>query len=248
MILSLWNTAIYQPLYNLLMFLVDVLPGHSVGAAIIVLTLIVKLVLYPLTAKSIMAQREMKKLQPELQKLKDQHKDDKKKLAERTMALYQEKGVNPFSGCLPMLVQIPIVIGLYLVFSRGLELDTVDISILYDFVRSPLSLDMHFLIFDLTEKSLILAVIAGIAQYFQTDISLGQQEPLPAKKEGDKPNFQEDFARSMQVQMRYVLPVMISFIAFTTSAAVALYWATSNILSIVQELLLRSKSDKKKLP
>lgn len=247
MISSIWNSAVYQPLYNLLMLLVDVLPGHSVGAAIIVLTIVAKLVLYPLTAKSILAQREMKKLQPELQKLKDKHKDDKKKLAEHTMALYQEKGVTPFSGCLPMLVQIPIVIGLYWVFSRGLKLQTVDVGILYSFVKAPLSLDMHFLFFDLAGKSLILAICAGIAQYFQTDISLGQQAPIPKKTGKEQGTFQEDFARSMQVQMRYVLPVMISFIAFTTSAAVALYWATSNILSIVQELLLKSKSNKDKL-
>ena len=203
MISSIWNSAVYQPLYNLLMLLVDVLPGHSVGAAIIVLTIVVKLVLYPLTAKSILAQREMKKLQPELQKLKDKHKDDKKKLAEHTMALYQEKGVTPFSGCLPMLVQIPIVIGLYWVFSRGLKLHTVDVGILYSFVKAPLSLDMHFLFFDLAGKSLILAICAGIAQYFQTDISLGQQAPIPKKTGKEQGTFQEDFARSMQVQMRY---------------------------------------------
>lgn len=239
MISSLWHTAIYQPLYNLLMLLVDVLPGHSVGAAIIVLTLIVRLVLYPLTAKSIIAQREMKKLEPELKKLREQHKEDKKKLAEHTMALYQEKGVTPFSGCLPMLVQIPIVIGLYWVFSRGLTLEAIDTTILYRFVQAPSFLDMHFLVFDLTQKSIFLALTAGVAQYFQTSISLGKQTPLPAKSGKEQASFQEDFARSMQIQMRYVLPVMISFIAFTTSAAVALYWATSNILSIVQELLLK---------
>src|SRR3989344_8829837 len=237
--ISFWNIAVYQPLYNLLMLLVDVLPGHSVGAAIMVLTLIVRLVLYPLTAKSILAQREMKKLEPELKKLREQHKEDKKKLAEHTMALYQEKGVSPFSGCLPMLIQLPIVIGLYWVFSRGLH--EIDISILYRFVEVPAGLDMHFLFFDLAAKSVLLAVVAGLAQYYQTDISLGAQAPLPAKKEGEKANFQEDFARSMQVQMRYVLPVMISLIAYSTSAAVGLYWATSNILSIIQELLIRRK-------
>ena len=104
---------------------------------------------------------------------------------------------------------------------------------------------MHFLFFDLAAKSVLLAVVAGLAQYYQTDISLGAQAPLPAKKEGEKANFQEDFARSMQVQMRYVLPVMISLIAYSTSAAVALYWATSNILSIIQELLLKRDNQTK---
>jgi YidC/Oxa1 family membrane protein insertase len=246
MISSIWHSAVYQPLYNLLMLLVDFLPGHSVGAAIIVLTIIVKLALFPLTSRSIVAQREMKKLQPELQRLKDEHKEDKKKLAEHTMALYQEKGVTPFSGCLPMIIQIPIVIGLYWVFSRGLKIHEVDMTVLYNFVRAPGSLDMHFLFFDLAGKSLVLAMCAGIAQYFQTDISLGQQPPPPPKKKGQEATFQDDFAQSMQMQMRYILPVMISFIAYSTSAAVALYWTTSNILSIVQELLLKRKGNKKK--
>jgi len=238
MISAIWNVSVYQPLYNVLMLLIDNLPGHSVGLAIIVLTILVKVVLYPLTAKSIRAQRAMKALEPDIKKLKEDHGHDKKKLAEHTMALYQEKGVSPFSGCLPMLIQLPIVIGLYWVFSRGLQ---IDISILYRFVEVPAGLDMHFLFFDLAAKSVLLAVVAGLAQYYQTDISLGAQAPLPAKKEGEKANFQEDFARSMQVQMRYVLPVMISLIAYSTSAAVALYWATSNILSIIQELLIRRK-------
>lgn len=241
MISSIWHIVIYQPLYNILIWLVDFLPSNSVGVAIIILTILVKFVLYPLTAKAIRAQRSMKALEPDIKKIKETNGDDKKRIAEQTMALYQEKGVTPFSGCLPMLIQIPIVIGLYWVFSHGLEV--IDASILYSFVEVPEMLDMHFVMFDLTAKSLILAMIAGIAQYFQTDISLSKQEPLPPKKEGAKPNFQEDFARSMQVQMRYVLPVMISFIAYTTSAAVALYWATSNILSIAQELLVRHKDD-----
>lgn len=239
MISDIWHVVVYQPLYNVLMLLVDNLPGHSVGVAIIVLTILVKGALYPLTSKAIRAQRAMKAIEPEMKKLKEEHKDDKKKLAEHTMALYQEKGVSPFSGCLPMLIQLPIIIGLYWVFLKGLN--TIDTSILYSFVDSPVTLDKHFLFFDLAAKSPILAAIAGIAQYYQTDISLGSQAPLPAKKEGEKANFQDDFARSMQVQMRYVLPVMISLIAYSTSAAVALYWATSNILSIIQELLIRRK-------
>jgi len=223
------------------MFLVGIFPGHSVGLAIILLTVVVKLALYPLTSKSIRAQRAMKELEPHLKGLREKHKDDKQKLAQHTMALYQEHGVSPFSGCLPMLVQIPVIIGLYYVFLKGLKV--IDTDILYSFIHAPLSLDMHFLIFDLAGKSFILAFLAGVTQYFQTDISLGKQIAAPVDN-SDKKSFQEDFARSMQVQMRYVLPVMIGFIAYTTSAAVALYWVTSNMLSIGQELLLK-KSGKK---
>jgi YidC/Oxa1 family membrane protein insertase len=236
--ISLWNAIVYKPLYNALILLIGILPGNSVGGAIILLTLFVKIVLYPLTGKSIKAQRQMRELEPDLKRIRDAHKDDRQKQAKLTMELYQQHKVTPLSGCLPILVQIPVIIGLYWVFLKGL--DVVDTSILYSFVSVPASLDMHFLMFDLTEKSIILALLAGITQFIQTHISLGKQPPLPPPS-AEKASFQEDFARSMQVQMRYILPVMIGFIAYTTAGAVALYWATSNILSIIQELLMRPK-------
>ena len=232
----------YRPLHNILILLVGILPGHSVGLAIIVLTIIVRVALFPLTGKSIRAQKAMKELEPEIKKIREKYKDDKQEQAKKTMELYQEKGVTPFSGCLPLFIQIPIIIGLYMVFK---DILIVDETQLYGFVTHPGALDMHFLMFDLAAKSAILAALAGITQYFQADLSLGRQ-PLSNPVKGSTPSFQEDFARSMQMQMRYVLPVMISFIAFNASAAVALYWTTSNILSITQELLIRRKASTNK--
>jgi YidC/Oxa1 family membrane protein insertase len=243
MMISLWNTVVYQPLYNVLIFFVAVLPGHSVGGAIILLTFLVRLVLFPLTGKSIRAQRAMKELEPDLKRIRDEHKDDRKKQSLKTMELYQERGVSPFSGCLPILIQMPIIIGLYWVFFKGL--DVIDASVLYTFVSVPGALDMHFLVFDLGAKSIVLALCAGLSQYIQTDLSLGKKVPSTPVASGEKVTFQEDFAKSMQVQMRYVLPAMIGFIAYTTSGAVALYWTTSNILSIAQELLVRREQAKK---
>lgn len=237
--IAFWNLLVYKPLYNLLVLLIGVLPGQSVGGAIIVLTILVKLVLYPLTGKSIRAQRAMKELEPELKRIREEHKDDRQKQSKKTMELYQVRGVSPFSGCLPILIQLPIILGLYWVFWKGLA--SVDGAILYGFVKSPEAFDMHFLFFDLAAKSIILALLAGISQYIQTSISLEKQQPTASPSGDKKATFQEDFAKSMQVQMRYVLPVMIGFIAYTTSAAVALYWTTSNILSIAQELLMRRK-------
>ncbi len=240
--IALWNSIAYEPLYNVLILLVGVLPGHSVGGAIIVLTLIVKIALYPLTGKSIRAQRAMKELEPELKRIKDEYKNDRQQQSKKMMELYQKRGVSPFSGCLPVLIQLPIILALYWVFFKGLAV--INTEILYNFVSAPATLDMHFLFFDLAAKSVILALIAGASQYFQTDLSLGKQTPASAPA-GGKASFQEDFAKSMQVQMRYVLPVMIGIIAYTTSAAVALYWATSNILSIAQELHMRRARTKK---
>ena len=243
---SIWHGFIYDPLYNTLVAIIDIMPGHSAGLAIILLTILVKVILFPLTAKSSRAQRAMKELEPELRQLREKFKEDKARLAKETMTLYQTRGVTPFSGCLPLLIQMPIIIGLYFVFSQGLK--TVDTALLYSFVTAPESFDLHFLIFDLAGKSLILAMMAGFFQYIQTSLSLGKQAPLPPKKEGQAPSFQDDFARSMQVQMRYVLPVMVSFIAYTTPAAVALYWTTSNILGILQELFLQKNNKKQNTP
>ena len=239
--ISLWNAVIYKPLYNLLILLVAILPGQSVGMAIITLTFLVKIILYPLTGKSISAQRAMRELEPELKRIREEHKDDRAKQAQKTMELYQKHKVSPVSGCLPILIQIPIIMGLYWVFFKGLK-SGIDITILYGFVAPPGALDMHFLVFDLAAKSFFLALLAGTTQYVQTDLSLGKQPPLVAST--GKASFQEDFARSMQMQMRYILPVMIGFISYSTGGAVALYWATSNILSIGQELLMKRQSKK----
>ncbi|MEK7118794.1 MAG: YidC/Oxa1 family membrane protein insertase [Patescibacteria group bacterium] len=235
--IALWNSLVYEPLYNILVFLVGVLPGASVGGAIIILTIIVKLALYPLTGKSINAQRAMKELEPELKRIREGYKDDRQKQSKKTMELYQARGVSPFSGCLPIIIQMPIIIGLYWVFWKGLTV--VDVGLLYGFVKAPASLDMHFLFFDLAAKSAILAACAAISQYVQTSISLGKQASITQASGGGKATFQEDFAKSMQIQMRYILPVMIGFFAYATSGAVALYWTTSNILSVAQELLMR---------
>jgi YidC/Oxa1 family membrane protein insertase len=240
--IALWDSFVYEPLYNILVLLIGILPGASVGGAIIILTIIVKLALFPLTGKSIEAQRAMKELEPELKRIRDAHKDDRQKLSKKTMELYQERGVSPFSGCLPILIQMPIIIGLYWVFWKGLAV--VNEEILYGFVQSPGALDMHFLLFDLAAKSIVLAVLAGFSQFIQTRLSLGAQTPPTPTTEGKQPSFQEDFAKSMQMQMRYILPVMIGFIAYTTSGAVALYWTTSNILSIMQELLMQRAKKK----
>ncbi len=241
MISSLWHSIVYQPLFNVLILLINILPGNSVGTAIILLTVLVRIALLPLTGKSIKVQKAMKVLEPKLKHIRDKHKDDKQLQARKTMELYQEHGVTPFSGCLPLLIQIPIIIGLYWVFLDGLKI--VDVSVLYGFVAAPGALDMHFLIFDLAGKSAFLALCAAVSQYFQATLSLGRQDtPKPA--DASTPTMQEEFAKTMQFQMRYILPIMVGVIAYNATAAVALYWATSNILSVAQELWMRRSTTK----
>jgi len=239
MISALWNAVVYQPLYNVLVFLVFILPGNSVGGAIVLLTFLVKLALYPASAKAIRAQRAMRELEPEIRAIKEKYGKDRQEVAMKTMELYKERKVTPFSGCLPLLIQIPVILALYWIFWKGLVLDP---SLMYGFIPSPSNLDLHFLMFDLSAKSALLAFLAGMSQYIQADISLGKQE-FP-KRDPAKPSFQEDFTRSMQLQMRYVFPVMISIFAYSLPSAVALYWTTSNILGIAQEYLLKRPSRK----
>jgi YidC/Oxa1 family membrane protein insertase len=237
---ELWHSLFYQPLYNALIAIIAFVPGHSVGVGIIVLTLMVKGALLPLTAKSSRAQRAMKVLDPAMKAIKERHKDNKEAQAKAMMELYKEHKVTPFSGCLPILLQLPFIIGLYFVFWKGLSIDP---AIIYSFVPHPESLNTHFLGLDLAGRSILLAVLAGATQFGQAWLVSGKttNEPKEEKKEKGESSFQDDFQKSMQIQMLYILPIMIGVFAYSISAAVALYWTVSNIVSIAQELYIKRK-------
>ena len=232
MLKTLWHEAIYQPLYNGLIFISNIIPTHDIGITIIVLTILVKLALYPIAKKGIVAQQKMKRIEGELQEAKEKHKADKQAQAQATMALYKKHGVNPAAGCLPALLQIPIIIGLYYVFSKHL---TVDPTLLYSFISAPENLNLLFLGFvDISKKNLFLAIFAGLTQHLQARFS------QPNTPSTDKPKTQqEEFARAMQMQMKYMLPFMITFFAYSLSAGVALYWSVGNIVSIVQDIWVK---------
>ncbi|MEX0931469.1 MAG: YidC/Oxa1 family membrane protein insertase [Candidatus Paceibacterota bacterium] len=236
MISSLFNTFVYTPLYNGLIFLLDVLPFHDLGISVVLLTIIVKFILFPLTKKSIKAQMKMREIEPELKALQAKYKDKREVLAMEMMALYRKHNFNPFAGIFLIFLQIPIILGLYFVFSGG-GFPEVDTEILYSFVSAPETIDIMFLsILDITGKSIILALLAGITQYIQIKLTL----PKLGKREKDA-TFKDDLMHSMQLQMRYVMPVIITLIAYHISAAVALYWVTSNIFTIIQEMFLRKE-------
>jgi len=240
MIASIFNTLFYQPLYNGLVFLISIVPLSDVGIAVVVLTLLVKVILFPFTHKSLKTQSRMRGIEPDIKKLKEQHKNDKQQQAKKVMELYKKHGVNPFSGCLLFIIQIPIIFALYWVFWKGLG-NGLDESNLYSFVTIPDTINFKFLgLIDVAGKSFILAAIAGITQYFQMKLSmpkLGGGKPSQGKL-----SLKDEFAKSFSFQMRYGLPVFVFFISYSISAAVALYWATSNIFSIGHELFIRKKA------
>jgi YidC/Oxa1 family membrane protein insertase len=232
---SLFHTVIFNPLYNGLIFFIDIVPWGDVGLAVIALTILVKFILFPLSIKATKTQIAMRAIEPELKTLKETVKD-KQEQARQMMALYKDRGIKPFSSILLIFVQLPIILGLYWVFFRG-GLPEVNIDIVYAFIPVPDLVNMQFLgLIDMASKSIPLALLAGITQFIQARLSL---PPLTVRQEGD--GFKEDLARSFHIQMRYVLPVVIAVIAYMISAAVALYWAISNIFTIGQEIFVRRK-------
>jgi YidC/Oxa1 family membrane protein insertase len=234
MLSNIWNTVLYGPLLNALTFLVSIVPGGDVGVAVILLTLFVKIVLFPLSQRSIESQIKMNLLAPELKKIKDGGAS-KEEQARQTFELYKHHKTNPFSGCLLVLIQIPIIFALYYVFLKGINLESV---LLYPFIHTPEHINMIFLgILDISQKGLlILAILAGVSQYLQAFLM-----PKPVVSKDTTCSFQENLTNSMQTQMKYVFPFIVAFIAYRVSGAVALYWITSNIFAIGQQIYANKK-------
>jgi len=219
--------------------LIGIVPFADVGIAIILLTVLVKLILFPISQKAVRTQFLMRGLQPQLEKIKEKYAKNKQEQARKTMDLYKEKGINPFSGILLIFIQIPIIFALYWVFFRG-GLPEIDMSLLYSFIREPSQINMNFLgSIDMAGRSVVLAFLAGLSQYFQIKLSLPT-----LKKRDDSASLKDDFARSFQLQMRYMLPLFIFGFSYFISAGVALYWFTSNIFAIGQEIFLKKKLSK----
>lgn len=236
---TIWHTFFFDPIYNGLVFFIDVVPGGDVGLAIIGITVVVKLILLPLSLKAARTQRLMRILEPKLKAIKEKYKDKREEQARAMMEVYRDAGLNPFASIFLVFIQIPIIIALYLSVFRGggVPLPDVNIDLLYSFVPTPETVNMLFLgLVDMAAKSLPLALLAGGTQFLHAQLSI----PKPEKREKDAaPNFKEDFARSMQTQMRYVMPLIIFFVAYTISASIALYFTISNLVAIAQEYIVR---------
>ena len=231
---GIFFTVLYQPLYNLLIWLYNVIPGADMGLAIIALTLIVKAITWPLTHSSLKSQKMMQELQPKLDALKAEYGDDKEKLAKATMELYTNEKVNPLSSCLPIIIQLPFIIALYSVLKAGLN--TSSLTSLYAFVHNPGSInEIAFGFLDLSKKSIPIGIIAGACQFFQTKMLVSRRPP-PAirKQEGAK---DEDALAAMNKSMLYTMPVMTAVIGSTLPAGLALYWVTVNLITIGQQLI-----------
>jgi YidC/Oxa1 family membrane protein insertase len=243
----IWHTIFFDPVYNSLVFFIDIIKGGDVGLAIICTVILVKTVILPISLKAARTQFAMRELEPKLAEIKTEHKDNREMQAMKTMELFKEAKVNPFSSILLLFIQIPIVIALYFaVYSGGgVALPEINTTLLYSFIPTPETVNMIFLGFmDITAKSLPLALLAGVTQFFHTHLSL---PPAKVRDPKAEPNFKDDFARSMQLQMRYVMPILITVVAYTLSASIALYFTISNLMAIGQEYVVRHKGLKLKV-
>lgn len=232
---SLFNTLISEPLYSGLIFLIGKLPFFDVGVVIIIFTIIIKLILLPLSIKASKSQLEMKSAEKDLAEIKEKYKD-KNEQGVKMMEYYKEKGMNPFTSIFIVLIQIPILIGLYRVF---IGLPNINTELLYSFIGVPLATDINMVflgLVDMSQKSLVLALLVGISTYFQTSLATSGQ-----KTDGVK---QGDMAKAMSFQMKYFLPPFITIVVYNISSAIALYLLVSNIFSIIQEIYIKKKYHK----
>jgi YidC/Oxa1 family membrane protein insertase len=227
----LYHTFFFDPLFNSLLFLFKLIPWADAGVIVVILTILVRLIMFPLSRKAVLTQVRMAELGPELAKIKEKYKDKVEEQARLTLALYREKGVNPFSGILVIIIQIPIILALYQIF---LHFPEINEALLYSFVSVPEHINTIFIgLIDITAKSVPLAFLAAVSTFFQFKMSMkGQVAP-----KGN--SFGDNLTRSMQTQMKYFFPVIVFFISFSISGAIALYWLTTNLFSIGQEFFVR---------
>jgi len=238
LLINAFNLILYQPFLNLLVLLYEYLPGHDFGIAVIFLTIIIRFLLYPLMVQSIKSQKVLTELQPKIKEIQEKYKEDREKQGRALMELYQKEKINPFSGCLPLLIQLPILIALYRVFWKGLL--PGEMVNLYSFVPNPGPIDPTFFgIVNLAEVSIGMAILAGITQFFQTKMLTPKTPKLKPK---DKTS---QFSNMIQKQMLYFFPIFTVFILLKLPSAIGLYWIVTTLFSIGQQYLIfkpRSKA------
>lgn len=230
----IYNNLIFNPLYNGLIFLIDVFPWMDAGVAVIVFTIIVRLILFPISKKSIITQVRMKQIEPELARIREKTGNDKQAQALQTMALYKEKGVSPFSSFFLLFLQIPIIYALYSIFIHS-GLPVVNKEILYGFVSVPI-INMHLLgIIDVGIRNIPLSIFAAVSQFLQLHYSPATKS-VNYKKDSSNP---ADIAQNMTKNLKYFFPIMVFLISYKISSVVAIYWAVSSLFTLGQELYVR---------
>lgn len=242
---NLWRELLYRPFYNSLLFFTKYLPWHSLGLAIILLTVLIRLLLLAPSQKAMKAQKAMQEIQPKLRQIKEKYKGDQQRLAQETMRIWRENKVNPLGSCLPILIQFPVLIALFYVVQGGLDPNNVYLlySPLRDFDFSLIQTDFLGLL-DLTKIDFyVLPLIIGLLQFVQMKLAMAksggpklENKPTPASGEPD--------LAAVNNMMLYMMPVLIAVFTASLPAGVGLYWGVSTLFGIVQQLVVNKSPGK----
>ncbi|MCK9467732.1 MAG: YidC/Oxa1 family membrane protein insertase [Candidatus Absconditabacterales bacterium] len=234
---QLFQTIFYQPILNLVIFLYNNLAFQDLGLAIIILTFIIKAILWPLSRKSIESQKALQEIQPKIDELKAKYKDDKQLLGQELMSLYKKNNVNPFSSCLPLLIQLPFFIAVFQVFKDGID---KHLDLVYPFITKPEFINSTFLGFmDLSKPVIYLAVLAGAAQFWQAKMMMAKRKQIKSPEATNSKT--ESMTAIMNKQMLYFMPALTIFIGVTLPGGLTLYWFILTLLTVLQQSLVNKK-------
>ncbi len=234
--MNIFEILFTRPILNLLVFIYNNIPGNDFGLSIIVLTVVIKFILFPLSVKSIKSQKALQDLQPKMNALKEKYKDNKEALGREMMDLYKKEKVSPFSSCLPLLLQFPFLIAIYQVLRNGMANGAMEK--LYYFIPAPETVSTMFLGFlDLSQKNVALAVIAGALQFLQTKMLTRTKQPnVPGSKD-------ESMTSALNKQMMYMMPIVTIVIGVSLPGGLMLYWGTSTLVTILQQVIVFKKNN-----
>jgi YidC/Oxa1 family membrane protein insertase len=240
--IEIFYVILYQPLLNILVWLYNFLPGHDLGLALIILTVAIRLVLHPLSVKSIASQKSLQELQPKIEKLQKELKDKKEEQAKAMLELYQKEKINPFSGCLMVLLQLPFLVTLYYVALNSLKPEVLH-NDLYSFTSDPGAIKPTlFWLLDLHNKIVIgvMAGASGLLQFLQTKISMAYTKPSGMGQAGD-------MAKMMQKQMVYFFPLISVLMVWQLGGLVGVYWTVSSLFALLEQRIIYNKSKTTKI-
>lgn len=247
------NVPFYAvPMINALLFVYKGLMlinfPYALGFSIIIVTILLRVVLYPLTTSQLKASKKMQELNPHLAKLKQKHKNDSKMLQQETMKLYKEHGVNPAAGCLPVLVQLPIIYSLYGALQNITFLSPAAVNKMayFPFLQITKPWDPNFfgvslgnnpshLMATIGPVVLLIPLLTAVFQFIQSKM-LFATPPKPEELVKDiEKKKEQDFATAFQSQTLYIFPLMIGFFSFSFPIGLSLYWNTFTIFGIIQQ-------------
>ncbi|OGC47728.1 hypothetical protein A2713_00990 [candidate division WWE3 bacterium RIFCSPHIGHO2_01_FULL_35_17] len=245
-----WNLFLYLPLLNLLIAFYHLL-FNNLGLAIIAITVLIKIVTYPLTKPSIIAAQKQKELQPQIEKLKLKYKN-KQEFAQKQMELFKQNGINPVAGCLPQIIQFIVVIALYRAFtdilnSNGVLISEIN-SLLYNFdylkFANEAVLNTNFLYLNLAkaDQYYITPILSAASQFLLSKYMMKGTKKLE-KVVKDTPDKKDDFMYNMQEQMMYMMPIMTLVIGISLPSGLVLYWFVSTLLAVFQYMILNKNKN-----